>query len=411
MVLWGRSMNEAEARIGTRLGNYILAEIIGRGGMGVVYRAEHAYIHKPVAVKVLHRHHFDQPAAREAFLREAQAAGVIDHPNIVGVTDFGEVPDGTVFLVMAYVAGTSLDRILRAEGRLPLFRALGILSQVARALGATHEKGIVHQDLKPENIMLEPRPGRREIVRTVQDEHGTLELVEPEGQYDFVTVLDFGAARFFDQSAAQLKVLTGTPMYMAPETARSGSADARSDIYAAGVVLFQMLTGKVPFDGESAVDIMFKQVHDPVPSLRLRCPEAELTPEAERAILKALEKDPNRRYQTMAEFHADLQRCYGSVRFRRHLHNLPPGVSVESLRKPLPLTKVKRRAPSAAAQGAGVTPTAEAKEGEGATTTAPLPLTKRKSGRKTLSFGPGPAPSSAPRSGRRTSTKTRTPGG
>jgi serine/threonine-protein kinase len=372
-------MDDAEARLGTRLGNYILRGIIGRGGMGVVYRAEHVYIGRPVAVKVLSNTYFDQPDARDRFLREAQTAGVIDHPNIVGVTDFGEAADGTVYLVMAHVEGVSLDRVLRTEARLPLFRTLIILNQVARALGAAHEKGIIHHDLKPENIMLRPRNGRREIVRELNDGHGTLEVVENEGPYDFVTVLDFGAAKFLDQAVAGTGVVIGTPNYMAPETARIGVADARSDIYAVGTIFYEMLTGSVPFDGRDAVEIMVKQVQAPVPPLRQRCPEAEITPEAEHTIFKALEKDPARRYQSMEELGADLQRCYGSIRFRRTRHTLPGGVAIESLRKPIPLTKVKR--PGAPAE---TTP----QPALPATTPGPVLLTRRKSGRhKTLPFG------------------------
>src|SRR6185436_14091017 len=223
--LVGGLMDEAEARVGTRLGNYLLERVIGRGGTGVVYRAQHLYLRRPMAVKVLYRSYFDQPEAVDRFLREAQTAGVINHPNIIGVTDFGEAPDGTVYLVMAHVEGVSLERVLRAEGRLPLFRALVIASQVARALAAAHERSVIHHDLKPDNILLQRRAGRRELVR---DEGGD-SLVEPEGSYDFVTVLDFGAAKYLDQAAAGSGVVIGTPTYMAPETAQDGKADARSD--------------------------------------------------------------------------------------------------------------------------------------------------------------------------------------
>ena len=213
----------ADLRLGQRLGNYLLRSVIGRGGMGTVYRADHIYLKRPVAVKVLHRSYFDQRDARERFLREAQAAGRIDHPNIIGVTDFGEAPDGTVFLVMAHVNGNSLDRVLRHEERLPLFRTLVILSQVTRALGAAHEQGIIHHDLKPDNIMLQKRVGRREVVRLRGDGDS---LIEPEGTFDFVTILDFGASKYLDQAMVGSGVVIGTPTYMAPETARDGVADA-----------------------------------------------------------------------------------------------------------------------------------------------------------------------------------------
>ncbi len=382
--------DEAEARLGSRLGSYVLREIIGKGGMGVVYRAEHIYIQKMVAVKVLHGHYFDQPDARERFLQEAQAASVIDHPNIVGVTDFGEAPDGTIFLVMAHVEGTPLDRLMRWEGHIDLFRSLVILNQVTRALMAAHAKGVVHRDMKPENIMLRSKPGRREIVREVSDEHGTLDFVEPEGNYDFVTILDFGAAKLFDhglpRGGPESSLVIGTPAYMAPETASVGRADARSDVYAVGVIFYEMLTGTVPFDGDSAVNIMMKHVHEaPIPPSECN-PHVEITAEAERVILKALHKDPDDRQQSMEALHADLQRCYGSVHFRR-ADQLTPGVSAETLRRPAPpagppilLTNVKKRP--------GVVPTPARGT---AVATAPIPLvTRKKSDRHdTLPFGNG----------------------
>ncbi len=369
--------DDAEARLGARLGNYVLQSVIGRGGMGVVYRAEHLYIHKPAAVKVMHRHYFDHPDARQRFLREAQTASVIDHPNIVGINDFGEAPDGTVFLVMAHVEGVGLDQVLREQGKVPLFRALGILGQVTAALGAAHGKGVVHRDLKPENIMLATRPGRRQIVRQVPDHDGRAsEIVEHEAAFDFVTLLDFGAAKFWHQSAGPLGesgTVVGTPGYMAPETARRGVADERSDIYSVGVVFYEMLTGSVPFEGKGSVEIMVKHVNAPVEPPRIRNPNAEITPEAERVIMRALEKDPARRYATMEEMGADLQSCFGSIRFSRPGRPPPAGASFEALRKqgPLLLDKVKRRPTPPASGIGGKPPSAE----------RPVLLVKRKSGR------------------------------
>jgi eukaryotic-like serine/threonine-protein kinase len=376
---------EAESLIGVRLGNYVLDQVIGRGGMGTVYRAEHVYLKRPAAIKVLHRRYFDNPDARHRFLHEAQAASVIDHPNIIGVNDFGEAEDGTIFLVMAHVEGIGLDRLLRRERHLPLFRSIGIINQVTRALGAAHSKGVVHRDLKPENIMLAPRPGRREIIRRLPSDE---EVVELEGPYDFVTILDFGAAKFWHQSTAPLgqnATVIGTPAYMAPETARTGVADARSDVYSVGVIFYEVLTGTVPFDGETAVEIMVKHVSQPVEPPRVRNRNVEISDEAERVILKALHKRPAQRYQSMEEFGRELQQCFGRVRFRRPVQ--VPGVSFESLRAPIPLTpdKVKRRphpTDGAIPQGLRTTPSAQILIGDRPQSgSGPLLLTKRKSGR------------------------------
>jgi serine/threonine protein kinase len=393
-----------EQLVGTRLGNYILQEVIGRGGMGIVYRAEHVYIHKPAAVKVLHPRYFDNNDARHRFLHEAQTASVIDHPNIIGVNDFGEAADGTIFLVMAHAEGIGLDRLLRYERHLPLFRTLGILNQVTRALGAAHAKGVVHRDLKPENIMLASRAGRREIIRRSLDDHGNpIEAIELEAGYDFVTILDFGAAKFWHQSVSptgQGATVIGTPAYMAPETARSGVADARSDIYSVGIIFYEMLTGSVPFDGEHAVQIMIKQVSEALDPPRHRNPRVEITPEAERVIMKSLEKNPHRRYQSMEELNGDLHRCYGQVRFRRPVHPAGPSSSYESLRKPIALTadKMKRKTgdlPAVPGQLRRPTPANPPVVSERSTaqSSEPVRLTRRKSGRhETLPLGVLPPP-------------------
>jgi serine/threonine-protein kinase len=312
--------DEAHARLGTRLGNYALKEIIGRGGMGVVYRASHIYIRKPAAVKVLHRHLFNQPGAKARFLCEAQTASLVDHPNIVGITDFGEAPDGTVYLVMAEAHGKGLDLVLEEEGTLPLFRTIGILGQVVQALAAVHDRGIVHGDIKPENIMLARRSGRRELVRRVRDGSQVVERIEPEECFDLVTILDFGAARTLQpefHAVEEPARIFGTPAYLAPETAQSGHADARSEVYAVGILFYEMLTGKVPFEGDTAAGTLSMQIGRPPEPPRTRNPNVEITEEAERVILRALEKDPGRRQAGMNALWADLQHCYGAMRWSR----------------------------------------------------------------------------------------------
>ena len=346
--------DEAHARLGTRLGNYALKEIIGRGGMGVVYRASHIYIRKSVAVKVLHRHLFDQPGAKARFLGEAQTASLVNHPNIVGVTDFGEAPDGTVYLVMAEAPGVGLDQVLQEEGTLPLFRTLGILGQVVRALSAVHASGIVHRDIKPENIMLARRSSNRELVRRLlrnggtppqgggqdsDDVSGYIERVESEEGFDQVTLLDFGAARLLQTDPStpyEHPRIFGTPAYLAPETAKAGYADARSEVYTVGILFYEMLTGQVPFEGDTASDTVAMQIDRRPQPPRLRNPHVEITDEAERVILRALEKDPSRRQTSMNELWSDLQRCYGAMRWIRP--ELAMGIAFES-----PLLEPRRK--------------------------------------------------------------------
>jgi serine/threonine protein kinase len=217
---------------------------------------------------------------------------------------------------------------------------------MAGALGAAHAKGIVHRDLKPENVMLILREGRRELVRQFSDESGLHEISEREEKFDFVKILDFGVAKVHDPDVAegrvtQAGVVFGTPEYMAPETARVGTADPRTDIYALGVMFYEMLTGTVPFTGGTPVDVMLRLVSEAVVPPRKKAPKLEITDEAERLIMKALSKDPRRRQQSMEELVRELQQCYGSVRYRRAMQ-APPQDKEITRPGPIPLQKVKR---------------------------------------------------------------------
>ena len=390
-------MIPADARAGTTLGKYKLHEIVGRGGMGVVYRGEHVYIGKEVAVKILHEGYGGRDESIKRFLREARAASLINHPNIVDVTDFGKSNDGTVFFVMELLQGEPLDAVLSRDRRLDLLRAITILNQAAGALGAAHSKGIVHRDLKPENMMLTPREGRRELIRQFTDEQGLHTISEREKGFDFVKILDFGVAKVRDPDASegrvtQQGVVFGTPEYMAPETARIGVSDPRTDIYALGVIFYEMLTGTVPFAGETAVDVMLKIVSEPVVPPRTRAPGIEITVEAEQLIMRALAKDPRQRQQSMEELYDELQRCYGSVRYRR---SLDVRAAAEG---PIPLQRVKRPGSGPFSEPiARVTPPEFRTEGIGLGN-GPILLTRRKERRKTLpmELPAGPAATAAP---------------
>ena len=376
-------MIPADARAGTTVGKYKLHEIIGRGGMGVVYRGEHVYIGKEVAVKILHDGYGGRDESIKRFLREARAASLINHPNIVDVTDFGKSSDGTVFFVMEYLQGEPLDAVLSRDRRLDLLRAITIVNQAAGALGAAHSKGIVHRDLKPENMMLTPREGRRELIRQFIDEQGMHTVSEREKGFDFVKILDFGVAKVRDPEASegrvtQQGVVFGTPEYMAPETARVGISDPRTDVWALGVIFYEMLTGMVPFAGDTAVDVMLKVVSEPVIPPRTRAPGIEITAEAEQLIMRALAKDPRQRQQSMEELYDELQRCYGSVRYRR---SLDVRTAAEG---PIPLQRVKRPGSGPFSEPiARVTPPEFRTEGIGLGS-GPILLTRRKERRKTL---------------------------
>jgi serine/threonine-protein kinase len=265
-------------------GRYLMERLIGEGGMGAVYQAEHTHMRKRLAVKVLHPEMSRLPEVVARFEREAMAAAHIEHPNVATATDFGKLEDGSFFLVLEYVEGKSL-RDLIGEGRLELGRALHIARQIASALARAHSLGIVHRDLKPENVML--------VVR--------------ESDADFVKVLDFGIAKVPvgeltgqqkapGQALTQLGMVYGTPEYMAPEQALGQPVDARADLYALGVILFEMMTGSRPFDHESKVTLLGMHVTAPIPKMRERKPEAKVPEELDAIVTRLLAKEATARF-------------------------------------------------------------------------------------------------------------------
>jgi len=332
-------------RIGTTVGNYHLDQILGRGGMGTVYSGEHIYIKKQVAVKVLHAQFAKFEEAIHRFLREARAASSIQHPNIVDVTDFGPMPDGGVYFVMEYLDGTSLEDLIEHEHALPLHRALNIANQIALALAAAHEKNIVHRDLKPENIMLTRKPGRREVIRQVsaEDQPTGEFIVEKEEMYDFVKILDFGIAKVLTPDELKTEqtmagAVFGTPEYMSPEAARGAAVDYRADIYSLGVILFDMITGRPPFEAPAAAEVLAMHISNEAPSARQVAPQLEITEAADLLIQRCMRKDPDERYQSMDELRDELQRCYGSISYKRHptsIPGAPPAVGREARSKRL----------------------------------------------------------------------------
>lgn len=256
---------------------YRIDALVGEGAMGRVYRAEHVLMRKRVAVKVLHRELLQVPEIVQRFEREAQAAAHIEHPHVAAATDFGRLPDGRVYLVLEYVEGRSLTEVI-AEGGLSLQRVLAIGAQIAAALEAAHARGIVHRDLKPDNVS----------------------LVEISGEEDFVKVLDFGVAKVQTESQegarpiTQVGMVYGTPEYMAPEQALGQEVDGRADLYALGVLLYELCTGQRPYAGP-VVGLLGQQLSKPIPVMAERVAGVTMPAAVERFVRALLAPNPSDR--------------------------------------------------------------------------------------------------------------------
>lgn len=281
----------AHARPGSRLiaDKYRLERLLGRGGMGAVYAATHVELDRPVAVKLLLPDSVTDPQALERFRREARAAAKITHTNVAATYDYGSLPDGEAYLVMELVTGQTLREYLQTSGPLSVAEAATIARAVAAGIDAAHHQGIVHRDLKPSNIIL---------ART--------HLGEPQPK-----VVDFGIAKLKEltttSGASDLTAagaLIGTPRYMSPEQCAGNEADVRSDIYTLGVILYEMLAGRAPFEAPSATALALKHVREPAPDIRGLRPD--LPPALAELIMQSLAKSPAARPQTAAEFAARL---------------------------------------------------------------------------------------------------------
>jgi len=271
-------------------GRYLVESVLGEGGMGVVYVARHKLIGKRVAIKALRGEIARDTEMTERFLQEARAASSIGNPHIIDISDFGTLPDGSTYFVMEYLAGKSLTAAMKEVKPLGVPRLLHIAKQIAAGLGAAHDAGIVHRDLKPDNVMLVTRGAS-------------------EAGKDFVKILDFGIAKVGGKSRlTRAGTVFGTPHYMSPEQAAGTPVDERTDIYALGIILYEMASGRVPFDADNFMGVLTQHMYKvPVPIMAL-VPTPDIPPALDAIIQKCLTKKVDGRYPSMGALLADLEK-------------------------------------------------------------------------------------------------------
>jgi len=265
-----------------------LEELVGTGGMSTVYRARDLALERNVALKLLHERYSDTDEHVERFRREARMVASLQHQNVVTIIDRGD-HEGRQFIVFEFVDGENLKQLVEREGPLPVERALELAIQVARGLAYAHQNGVVHRDVKPQNVIL--------------NGHGQAK------------VTDFGIARSLDvqhQGMTQTGTVLGTSNYIAPEQAQGRPVGEHTDVYSLGVVLYELLAGEVPFTGDNFVAVAMRHINEPPPSVRIRRPDVSLRLDS--AIARSLAKNPDERFATMAEFGAELQACLQEAR-------------------------------------------------------------------------------------------------
>jgi serine/threonine-protein kinase len=289
------ALDAADPLIGQVIADrYRILSLLGRGGMGVVYKAEHVHIGKLVALKLLSGQLAGDPQTVRRFRREAQAVSTLRHPNTVQIFDFGQSAR-LAYLVMEYLPGQDFGALILEQAPLSFVRVVKICAQVAASVAEAHERGIIHRDIKPENVM----------------------IVETPGQTDFVKVLDFGIAKLRDPEehgpATQRGHILGTPYYMSPEQIRGDPYDHRVDVYALGAMMYKALAGVPPFVADTPMGVLTQHLNEPLIPLRERAGRDDLPDDADRIIARAMQKDPRARYATMQELRADLIAYLSSV--------------------------------------------------------------------------------------------------
>ncbi len=324
-----RGDDEDRALVGQTVdGRYRIDAVVGRGGMGTVYRAEHVRIQRPVAFKRLHPRLSNTDAFEKRFEREAVAVGRVDHPNCVGISDFGELADGSLYLVMEYLEGRSLGDLLDEYQRLPPARALHIMRHVMRGLAHAHAQGVVHRDIKPDNIY----------------------LVQRDGDADFAKVVDFGIAKLVgpaesegDQGLTKTGVAIGTPKYLAPEQAFGDTTDGRTDLYSASVVLYEMVAGVPPFEADDSIALVTKHLTSPVPPLAQAAPGVPLPAGLEQLVQRGLAKERDQRFGSAEEYIAAIDAIAGqgpAVRLSSPVPTQAPRMS-----SPVPAQAMRQSSP------------------------------------------------------------------
>ncbi|MGD8316568.1 MAG: protein kinase, partial [Myxococcales bacterium] len=278
-------------------GSYLLQEVVGVGGMGRVYKAEQSTLGRTVAVKVIHPHLLGDEQTVARFYQEARASSRLNHPNSVSIIDFGRTDDGVLYLAMEFLSGKDLALVMHEEGPLPIERICNILIHTLDALGEAHELGIVHRDLKPENIILRPlRSGE-----------------------DLVKVVDFGLATIVGKESSITKpgLVCGTPDYMSPEQGRGDGVDGRGDLYALGVVLFELLVGRLPYIDDTPTRVVLRHLNDPIPDPRKASPDRDIPDRLAEATMRALAKDRRERFQVAREMQEALREVVDELRSER----------------------------------------------------------------------------------------------
>jgi len=311
-------------------GRYWVLSMLGHGGMSVVYKAKTIHKGRIVALKTLRMQGLNDELVVKRFQREAELLSGLNHPRIVQCYDYGTTTRGQPYFVMDYLQGMNLSSVIKNDGPLDAVRFQHIFLQVCGAVDHAHRCGVIHRDLKPGNIMLSAKAGQR----------------------DFVKVVDFGIARFEEeaQRLTRLGEVWGSPIYMSPEQCMGAALDARSDIYSIGIVMYEALTGKVPFFGKNYVETMTKQIGEPARMMREARPDLNIPPKIEAVVMKALSKEPDGRFQTMGQMKEELENVFPNAPKRvGTLDNIParkdtrPSAQVQNEMQPQPPTHAKEQ--------------------------------------------------------------------